>query len=426
MTVENMQIEAIEIERLKAAAYNPRKDLKPGDIEYEKLRRSMEEFGYVEPIVWNSRTGNIVGGHQRFKVLKELGYERIDCVVLDIDDAREKALNVALNKIGGEFDNIKLSGLLRDLIDTGFDSTLTGFDDDEQNQLFASIARAEGKIQEDAFDADKEAERIQDPVSRPGDIWLIGRHRLLCGDSTDIGQVARLMDGTRAHMIFTDPPWNVAYGENKHPNWKQRKIMNDNMSGEEFYAFLFSAFTVMGKVSEPGAMLYCVMSAQEWPNCHRALTETGFHWSSTIIWYKDSFVLSQKDYHTQFEPIFYGWLGGASALCHLSDRKQSDVWEIPRPKKSPDHPTTKPIALAASAIENSSRPGDPVLDLFGGSGTTLMAAEQTGRTAFLSELDPCYADCIAERYTRFRQSDEGVFLLRDGKKYSYHAARSLS
>jgi len=423
--MENMQIESIEIEQLKAAAYNPRKDLKPGDSEYEKLLRSIEEFGYVEPIIWNSRSGNIVGGHQRFKVLKQLGYEQIDCVVLDIDMAREKALNIALNKIGGEFDNIKLSGLLRDLIDTGFDSTLTGFDDDEQNQLFASIAREEAKIKEDNFDAEKEAEAIENPVSRPGDIWLLGRHRLICGDSTDIGTAARLMDGVRACMVFTDPPWNVDYGR-AHPNWKKRSILNDNMSADAFYTFLLSAFKAQASVSEPGAMLYCVMSAQEWPTVHAALREAGYHWSSTIIWYKDSFVLSQKDYHTQFEPIFYGWLGGASALCHLADRKQSDVWEIDRPKKSPDHPTTKPIALAARAIENSSRPGDPVLDLFGGSGTTLMAAEQTGRVAFLSELDPRYADCIAERYTRFMKSDEGVFLLRDGEKHMYHAAFELS
>ena len=423
--MENMQIESIEIERLKAAAYNPRKDLKPGDIEYDKLLRSVEEFGYVEPIIWNERTGNIVGGHQRFKVLKYLGYERIDCVVLNIDPAREKALNVALNKIGGEFDNLKLSGLLRDLIDDGFDSTLTGFDDEEQNQLFASLAREEGKIKEDDFDADKEAEQIVDPVSRPGDIWLLGKHRLLCGDSTDIGQVARLMDGTRAKIVFTDPPWNVDYGGATNPKYKDRKILNDNMSTDEFYTFLLKAFKSMSSVSEPGAMLYCVMSAQEWPTVHAALRDAGYHWSSTIIWYKDSFVLSRKDYMTQYEPIFYGWLGGASALCHLADRKQSDVWEIARPKRSPDHPTTKPIALAARAIENSSRPTDPVLDLFGGSGTTLMAAEQTGRIAFLSELDPRYADCIAERYTRFRESDEGVFLLRDGKKYSYVAAQSL-
>jgi len=420
-----MQIESIEIERLKAAAYNPRKDLKPGDIEYDKLLRSVEEFGYVEPIIWNERTGNIVGGHQRFKVLKYLGYERIDCVVLNIDSAREKALNVALNKIGGEFDNLKLSGLLRDLIDDGFDSTLTGFDDDEQNQLFASLAREEGKIKEDDFDADKEAGQIVDPVSRPGDIWLLGKHHLLCGDSTDIGQVARLMDGTRVKLVFTDPPWNVDYGGATNPKYKDRKILNDNMSTDDFYKFLLAAFKAMSSVSEPGAMLYCVMSAQEWPTVHAALRDAGYHWSSTIIWYKDSFVLSRKDYMTQYEPIFYGWLSGTSALCHLADRKQSDVWEIARPKRSPDHPTTKPIALAARAIENSSRPGDPVLDLFGGSGTTLMAAEQTGRTAFLSELDPRYADCIAERYTRFRESDEGVFLLRDGKKYSYVAAQSL-
>ena len=211
-----------------------------------------------------------------------VGYEQIDCVVLDIDMAREKALNIALNKIGGEFDNIKLSGLLRDLIDTGFDSTLTGFDDDEQNQLFASITREEAKIKEDAYDAEAEAEKIENPVSRPGDIWLLGRHRLICGDSTDIGTAARLMDGTRAKLVFTDPPWNVDYGR-AHPNWKKRSILNDNMSADAFYTFLLSAFKAQASVSEPGAMLYCVMSAQEWPTVHAALREAGYRFRCFML-----------------------------------------------------------------------------------------------------------------------------------------------
>jgi DNA modification methylase len=419
--MDEMNIVSIEISRLNPAPYNPRLDLKPGDADYEKLLRSVEEFGYVEPIVWNERSGNVVGGHQRLKVLKHLGYSEAQCVVLDLCEEREKALNVALNNIGGEFDQIKLVGLLRDLKSTGFDTTLTGFEDAETDKMFQSFDRESGKIKEDNFDADAEAAAIETPITQLGDIWLIGRHRLMCGDSTDIGAAAKLMAGKRAKMVFTDPPWNVDYGgDAKHPSWKARSIMNDKMSSEDFYKFLLAAGKSLASVCEPGAMAYMVMSAKEWGSIMTAMEKSGFHWSSTIIWSKDSFVLSRKDYNTQYEPIWYGWLEGAKGLCHLEDRKQSDVWQIDRPKKSPDHPTMKPVALAGRAIENSSRIGDIVLDLFGGSGTTLMAADQCDRSACLMELDPKYCDCIVKRYIKIHESDEGVFLLRDGEKMMYH------
>jgi len=416
-----MNIRPVPADKLNPAKYNPRKDLKSGDPEYEKLLRSVEEFGYVEPIIWNERTGNIVGGHQRFKVLKQLGINVIDCVVVDLDEQREKALNIALNKISGEFDVPLLTDLLYDLQTDGFDMDLTGFDAPELDQMYQARARTPGKIVEDEFDLESAAAEIKTPFTKPGDVWLLGRHRLLCGDSRDIGQVARLMDGAKAKMVFTDPPWNVDYGSDaKHPAWKPRQIMNDKMSTEEFYDFLLSVFKAMASVSEPGCMVYCVMSAQEWPNVHRAMADAGYHWSSTIVWVKDTHVLSRKDYHTRFEPIWYGWLEGEKRLCPLQDRKQNDVWEFERPKKSDDHPMMKPVALAGRAVTNSSRTGDAVLDLFGGSGTTLLAAEQTDRIAYLMELDPKYCDCIARRYIEFMRSDEGVFLLRGKKKTAYH------
>ncbi len=418
--MEQLDIRQLHISDLNPAEYNPRKDLKPGDIEYEKLLRSMEEFGYVEPIVWNERTGNIVGGHQRLKILKQLGTELIDCVVVNLDEAREKALNIALNKISGEFDLPKLSEVLQELKLGGFDFTLTGFEDDEVDKLSQKMARLKGQLAEDDFDVDKATEEIVEPTTKPGDIWLLGKHRLMCGDSTDMGAVARLMDGMKARMVFTDPPWNVDYGGNSHPSWKQRQILNDKMSTEEFGVFLRKSFKAAASVCESGAMCYCVMSAQEWGNIMNALSETGFHWSSTIIWYKDSLVLSRKDYHTQYEPIWYGWLEGDKRLCPLQDRQQSDVWEIDRPKKSVEHPTMKPIALAGKAINNSSHIGDAVLDLFGGSGTTLLACEQTGRTGYMMELDPKYCDVIAKRFINQVQTDDSVFLLRDGNKIAYN------
>jgi DNA modification methylase len=418
-----MDIRKISVSQLNPAKYNPRKDLKPGDPEYEKLLRSVEEFGYVEPVIWNQRTGNIVGGHQRFKVLTQLGYTDIDCVVVDLDEQREKALNIALNKISGEWDIPKLADVLQDLEKNGFLVDITGFEKPELDKLFQQLQRREGKIVEDDFDAEKAAAEIITPITQSGDIWQIGSHRLMCGDSTDIGAVARLMDGAKARMVFTDPPWNVDYGaDNRHPSWKSRQIMNDKMSAENFHTFLLSAFRAMASVSEAGCMTYVVMSAQEWGSMMTAMQEAGYHWSSTIIWAKDSLVLSRKDYHTQYEPIWYGWLDGEKRLCPLQDRQQSDLWQFDRPKRSDEHPTMKPIALAARAIGNSSHAGDIVLDLFGGSGTTLLAAEQCGRAACLMELDPKYCDVIVKRAIAFRQSDTGVFLVRNGERRMYHEA----
>ena len=419
--MDSMDIRKIPADKLNPAAYNPRKDLQPGDAEYEKLLRSVEEFGYVEPIIWNERTGNIVGGHQRFKVLRQLGFEEIDCVVVDMDEAREKALNIALNKISGDWDAAKLAEAFRDIEQYGISLDITGFEAPEIDKLYQQLSREDGKIVEDDFDSESEAAAIETPVTQPGDIWLIGKHRLMCGDSTDIGAVATLMDGKKARMIFTDPPWNVDYGgDSKHPSWKPRQILNDKMSAEQFYDFLLAAFKAMASVSEPGAMTYVVMSAQEWGSVMTAMKECGYHWSSTIIWAKNSLVLSRKDYHTQYEPIWYGWLDGEKRLCPLQDRQQSDLWQIDRPSKSEEHPTMKPVALAAKAISNSSHSGDDVLDLFGGSGTTLLAAEQTGRTAHLMELDPKYCDVIVKRAITFKESDADIYLLRGGERLMYH------
>jgi DNA modification methylase len=417
--MQQPKTERLPASKLAPAAYNPRLDLKPGDPSYEKLLRSLEEFGYVEIIVWNKRTGHIVSGHQRFKVLRQLGYEEVECVVVDIDPEREKILNISLNKIRGDWDIPKLTDLLKNLEERGYGLDITGFELEEAHELYNKLQRKMGKIVEDNFDAEAEAEQIETPITRPGDLWLIGKHRLLCGDSTDAAQIERLMGGAKAKMCFTDPPWNVDYGGAAHPNWKKRSIKNDNMSSEEFYAFLLSAFNVMAGVSEPGSVTYIAMSAQEWGSLMHVMREAGYHWSSTIIWAKDSFVLSRKDFNTQYEPLWYGWREGAARLCKPEEHNLTDLWQIPRPKKSPDHPTTKPIALAGKAILYSSRIGDPVLDLFGGSGTTLLACEQSDRVCYMAELDEKYCDVICRRAALFRKSNEDIFLLRDGEKIPY-------
>ena len=261
------------------------------------------------------------------------------------------------------------------------------------------------------------------PFSKNQDIWLLGKHRLMCGDSTSINDVERLMDGGLADMVFTDPPWNVNYGAMSEDNpmgYKPRTILNDFMGTEDFKNFMFSVFNCMNKVSKEGCMTYVVMSAQEWGNMMLTLAENNYHWSSTIIWNKDRLVFSRKDYHTKYEPIWYGWKEGQSRLCPLEDRKQSDVWDFNRPSKSDIHPTMKPIELVAKAITNSSKNNNLVLDLFGGSGSTLIASDTTNRINRSMELDEKYVDVIVKRYINHKENNgEDVYLIRNGETIPY-------
>ncbi|MDD3881720.1 MAG: site-specific DNA-methyltransferase [Eubacteriales bacterium] len=407
-----MEFRKLPIASLVPAAYNPRKDLQLGDPEFEKIRRSIEEFGYVEPIIVNEDM-TIIGGHQRVKVLSVLGFTEIDCVIVSVDKTKEKALNIALNKITGEWDTASLAQLLAELDKQNYNLELTGFDWDEAEKLLKTIEKAD-----DEKDDDFEPEPPEQPISRRGDVWLLGRHRLMCGDSTVAEDMAVLLEGKRVELVFTDPPWNVNYGATDHPSWKQRTIQNDSMSEEDFRQFLSKTFSRMADALVVGGMAYVVMSAQEWGSLMPALSENGFHWSSTIIWNKDRLVLSRKDYHTRYEPIWYGWKDGAPRIHPLTDRQQCDVWDIPRPSKSEEHPTMKPVELVERAIQNSSKRGNFVLDQFGGSGTTLIACENTGRTCVMMELDPKYADVIVHRFVE-KAGDSEVFLLRDGQKTAY-------
>lgn len=408
-----MDFRKIEISKLIPASYNPRKDLKPGDAEFEKIKRSIEEFGYVEPVIVNEDM-TIIGGHQRAKVLSALGYEEIDCVVITVDKTKEKALNIALNKITGDWDTEALAVLLSKLDKESYNIELTGFEWDEAEKLLKTLGNVDNSA-DDEF----EMELPEDPISKRNDIWLLGRHRLMCGDSTLTEDIKALTDGKTVEMVFTDPPWNVNYGATDHPNWKSRTIQNDCMSTEDFKEFMDKSFARMAESMVVGGMAYVVMSAQEWGSLMPALADNGFHWSSTIIWNKDRLVLSRKDYHTRYEPIWYGWKDGAPRIHPLTDRQQCDVWDIPRPTKSEEHPTMKPVELVQRAIENSSKRGNFILDQFGGSGTTLIASENTGRTCFMMELDPKYVDVIVNRYINKVGTSDEVYLLRDGKKITY-------
>ena len=408
-----MDIRKIPTEKLNPAKYNPRKNLKPGDPEYEKLKRSITEFGYVEPIIWNKRTGNIVGGHQRYKVLLELGYKEVNCVVLDIDEQKEKALNVALNKITGEFDIPLLTDLLKDINDSGFDVSLTGFDADEIDILFRDSVVA--GVKEDEFDKPLP----EKPISRQGDIWMLGKHKLICGDSTKPETYSMLMEGQKASLIVTDPPYNVAYEGNAGT------IKNDNMESKKFHVFLLSAFKCMYENLADGGSIYVFHADRETVNFRTAFSEAGFFCHQTCIWVKNTPVLGRCAYQYNHEPILMGWKPTAGHQWY-ADRKQRTTWNFDRPSKSKYHPTMKPVALVAYPIVNSSLSNSIVLDPFGGSGSTLIACEQTGRVCHTIELDEKYVDVIVERFREFKGSDEGIFLLRDGEKICYEKAREIN
>lgn len=271
--------------------------------------------------------------------------------------------------------------------------------------------------------ADKDLDALpgvpKEAKTKRGDLYELGPHRLLCGDSTMIDDIAKLMNGEMADLIFTDPPWNVNYGVGMEVDkFKPRTIMNDHMTPEKWEEFVRGFTGSLFLASKPGCPIYLVMSAQEWPVIDKNLRESGFHWSSTIIWAKDALVLSRKDYHTQYEPIWYGWNEGAARLVPLQDRKQSDVWNVPRPRKSDLHPTTKPVELIVRALQNSSLVNGLVLDLFGGSGSTLIAAEKIQRRAYCCELDPKYADVIVQRYVDLT----GNSIVRNGEKVEWAAS----
>jgi DNA modification methylase len=403
-----LKLERIPVDKLKAAEHNPRKDLKPGDPEYEKLKRSIQTFGYVEPILWNKRSGNIIGGHQRFKVLVELGQKEIDCVVVDMNLADEKALNIALNKISGDWDKDKLMLLIADLQGSDFDVSLTGFDSVELDALFKDSLK--DGIKEDDFDVDEE---IKKPATtKPGDLWILGKHRLVCGDSTKEDTYTLLMDGKLANLTVTDPPYNVNY------EGTAGKIKNDNMKNEAFYDFLLAAFKNAAAVMAKDASIYVFHADTEGLNFRKAFSDAGFYLSGTCIWKKQSLVLGRSPYQWQHEPVLFGWKKAGKHNWY-SDRKQTTIWEFEKPKKNADHPTMKPIALVAHPILNSSLANCIILDPFGGSGSTLIACEQTERICYMIELDEKFCDVIVKRYIEQVGNSDGVFLLRDNVEYRY-------
>ena len=403
-----MLIEKKKTAELIPAEYNPRKDLKPGDPEYEKLKRSLEQFGYVEPVIWNKTTGRVVGGHQRLKVLMDMGIREVECVVVELSEEKEKALNIALNKISGAWDNEKLALLITDLQGADFDVSLTGFDAAEIDDLFKESLQ--DGIKDDDFDV--EAELKKPAISKLGDLWQLGNHRLYCGDSTKKETYDLLMAGKLANLVVTDPPYNVNYEGNAG------KIKNDNMGNDAFYQFLFDSFFNMEKVMADDASIYVFHSDTEGLNFRKAFSDAGFYLSGTCIWKKQSIVLGRSPYQWQHEPILFGWKKKGRHQWYTG-RKESTIWEYDKPKKNEYHPTMKPVPLIAYPIMNSSMSNCLVLDPFGGSGTTLIACEQSKRICYMVELDEKYCDVIVKRYIVLVGSGDNVTVQRDGLTYKY-------
>lgn len=401
-----MQIIKQKINKLIPADYNPRKDLKPGDPEFEKLKRSIHEFGYVEPIIWNKQTGHVIGGHQRLKILQDEGLTEVDCVVVDFDEAKEKALNVALNKISGAWDQAKLGLLISDLEASAFDVSLTGFDESE----IADLLETDSNTKDDNFDVD--AELKQPTFSQAGDIWHLGRHTLFCGDATEAESYQKLLGKTQVNLVLTDPPYNVDYQS------KAGKIKNDHQTSDKFYQFLLVAFQNMNQAMADDASIYVFHADTEGLNFRRAFQDAGFYLSGCCIWKKQSLVLGRSPYQWQHEPVLYGWKKTGKHEWYTG-RKESTIWEFDKPKKSKEHPTMKPIPLLAYPIMNSTMTNCTVLDPFGGSGSTLIACEQTKRTCFMMELDEKYCDVIIKRYIEQVGSVQDVSVERYGKTIPY-------
>ena len=402
-----MEFKKLKIDALIPASYNPRKKLKPGDAEYEKIKNSITEFGYVDPIIVNSDM-TIIGGHQRWSVLKALGYDEVDCVVIEIDKTKEKALNIALNKVTGEWNKELLADLIKDLQSLDYDVSMTGFEPPEIDELFNDVHSKD--VKDDKFDLDKALD--DEAFVKSGDVWLLGRHRLMCGDSTKPDNISILMNGKKANLCITDPPYNCSY-----EGGTGMRIMNDNWSdSQKFYQFLLDAFkNAYGSMAD-GAAIYVFHSDAEKVNFFNAVVDAGFHYSTTCIWVKNALVIGRMDFQMRHEPIIYAFKDTAKHKFY-GDRKQTTVWEFDKPVKSKLHPTTKPLALIGYPIGLSSQENGIILDLFGGSGSTLIAAEQMNRIGYLMELDPVYASVIVRRYAALKGGIDEIKVIRDGKTY---------
>jgi site-specific DNA-methyltransferase (adenine-specific) len=384
-----VKVELVPIDSVTPYERNPRKN----EAAVAVVAASIKEYGWQQPIVVD-RERVVIVGDTRLKAARSLGLAVVPIHVADLSPEQAKAYRLMDNRSNenAEWDLDLLSLEIGDLRQMQFSLDLTGFTDLELGRLGATGTGNPG-----IGPADDAPPLPVEPAARPGDLYALGAHRLLCGDATNLAHVARLLDGLRADLVFTDPPYNVDY---TGKTADALKIANDTMEARRYRAFLLAAFQVLFANTKAGCAIYLCHADTEGYNARGALTEAGWLFKQAIVWVKDSFVMGRQDYHWRHEPILYGWKPGA-AHRWWADRTQDTVWEIPRPKRSEEHPTMKPVDLVARALKNSSRAGDIVLDTFGGSGSTLVACEREGRVCRMAEIDPRYCDVIVSRWEQF-------------------------
>lgn len=400
------QMELISIDKLVPYINNARTH---SAEQIKKLRSSLREFGFINPVIIDKDYG-IIAGHGRVMAAKEEGISEVPCVLVDyLTEAQKKAYILADNRfaLDAGWDEELLRVEIESLQGENFDVLLTGFDESEISALFDDGGN---DAVDDDFDVDAELEKPC--VSKSGDIWLLGEHRLVCGDSTKAETYELLMEGKKANLCVTDPPYNVNY------EGSAGKIKNDNMASDKFYQFLLAAFTNMETAMADDASIYVFHADTEGLNFRKAFADAGFYLSGTCIWKKQSLVLGRSPYQWQHEPVLFGWKKKGKHQWYTG-RKESTIWEFDKPKKNGDHPTMKPIPLVAYPIKNSSMSNSIVLDPFGGSGSTLIACEQTGRICRTIELDEKYCDVIVKRFIEQVGGTDKVCVIREGKTYAY-------
>ena len=378
-----------------------------------KLRSSLREFGFINPVIID-RDFNVIAGHGRIAAAKEEGMEEVPCVFVDyLTEAQKKAYILADNRMALDagWDEELLRIEIESLQGADFDVSLTGFGEDEIADLFAGDG--EKDVRDDDFDLSAALEKAA--FVERGDIWTVGRHRLVCGDATSAEDVSALMDGKKANLIVTDPPYNVAF-----KSGSGLSIQNDSMENGEFYTFLYNSFQNMAGHLEKGGAAYVFHADTEGLNFRKAFVDAGFHLAGVCIWVKNSLVLGRSDYQWQHEPVLYGFLKNGKHPWY-SDRKQTTIWNYDKPKRNKNHPTSKPLDLLGYPICNSSQENAIVLDTFGGSGSTMMACEQTNRICHMMELDEKYASVILRRAVEIGIAQEDIFVERGGEKIPYSA-----
>ena len=408
MVSENIQYYLADIGELTPYARNARTH---SDEQIAQIAASIKEFGFLAPVVI-SGDNTILCGHGRFYAAQRLGLKKIPCIKEEhLTETQRRAYIIADNKLSlnaGWDDNL-LAVEIADLQGENFDLSLIGFDEKEIADLFSSGEKS--NVHEDNYDLTEALEKAAFVVR--GDIWTVGRHRLMCGDATSPEDVSALMDGKKANLIVTDPPYGVSFTSSSG-----LKIQNDSIKGEEFYEFLKKSFDNMAAHLENGGAAYVFHADTEGLCFRRAFVDAGFHLAGFCIWVKNSLVLGRSDYQWQHEPVLYGFLQNGKHRWY-SDRKQTTIWNFDKPKRNENHPTSKPLDLLAYPICNSSQENAIVLDTFGGSGSTLMSCEQTNRICHTMELDPKYASVILRRYVEYKQSSDDVYVTRGGEKIPY-------